>query len=921
MVACILSTRIWSTIVLCLSLHTVFAKQVHSKNLATIESTCPSRTINYITATLPQQCLRTDWSSTKSITTTGESSVTATSINPSTSTSATATNDEQDAESDPLSDKANFLSFEDWKAQMLQKSGQSPEHVAGSSINQRKETRGAGINNALDGYGEDGEIEIDFGGFPIPGAITNSALPTANSESASKIIGEAEDGGKPQKKSKEAGTTSKHRFNYASFDCAATVLKTNTGSKGSTSILSENKDSYMINACSLKNKFIIVELCSDINIDTLVLGNFEFFSSTFRSFRVSVADRYPVKSDKWENLGTFEARNTRGIQSFLVENMRIWARYLRIEFLTHYGAEYYCPVSLLRVHGKTMIDDWKGEVKASQGDDDADDEEEVEETAAEQVATASMMDSKPSSTEIPTQIPTEIVKGEPEGSPDYSFYDDKCPRISLPGPLVEQVELLSSQCDSHWRFCNMAKVQRVKYTSIVYPDVRVSVESNQPSQPVTGKDEKAKADNPKRQGSQVSVSSISKLSTQSDATAKIPSMSTTAKASQQPSEPTAAIKSSESRSATSAKSNTNAIASTVPQDSFFRSIHKRLQQLEANSTLSLQYIEEQSRILREAFNKVEKRQLLKTSSFLETLNATVLHELRQFKLQYDQIWQSTVLELSAQREQSQREVTALSQRLTLLADEILWQKRLAILQFTLILLCLALVVFSSRNNATGIPTFDLPLLQNMVNKSSDLVRLARSTSRPTTPLDLSSSSTSHQPPLQPWTTQFKPLPNHHLSDGDGDEEEAAAEAAAVLRTAETNPHHSGTTSAEDDLDPDPDPDPDPDAEAAYQLPTPTSELDEEHRPGQTGMQSIPAPALALGSALRHAHSDLSLRKELSFPLSLPFDGDGVDEEGIDEEIEEQESTEEEEDGEDDDEEEAGALARKNVHSRHAIVEK
>ena len=48
--------------------------------------------------------------------------------------------------------------------------------------------------------------------------------------------------------------------------------------------------------------------------------------------------------------------------------------------------------------------------------------------------------------------------------------------------------------------------------------------------------------------------------------------------------------------------------------------------LESNSTLSLLYIEEQSRILRDAFNKVEKRQLSKTSNFLENLNVTVLQD-------------------------------------------------------------------------------------------------------------------------------------------------------------------------------------------------------------------------------------------------------------------------------------------------------
>jgi len=139
-------------------------------------------------------------------------------------------------------------------------------------------------------------------------------------------------------------------------------------------------------------------------------------------------------------------------------------------------------------------------------------------------------------------------------------------------------------------------------------------------------------------------------------------------------------------------------------------MHKRLSLLEANSTLSLQYIEEQSRILRDAFAKVEKRQLLKTSSFLETLNSTVLSELREFRNQYDQIWQSTVLELSAQREVSAREAVAFSGRLSMLADELVWAHRIAYLQFILLALCLGLVIF--RSNASA-PLEQLGLLQSL----------------------------------------------------------------------------------------------------------------------------------------------------------------------------------------------------------------
>jgi len=35
----------------------------------------------------------------------------------------------------------------------------------------------------------------------------------------------------------------------------------------------------------------------------------------------------------------------------------MWVKYIKLEFNTHFGNEHYCPVSLLRVFGKTMMED------------------------------------------------------------------------------------------------------------------------------------------------------------------------------------------------------------------------------------------------------------------------------------------------------------------------------------------------------------------------------------------------------------------------------------------------------------------------------------------------------------------------------------------------------------------------------------
>ena len=771
-------------------------------------ATCQSRVANYITHTLPQQCLRTDRvaanatqsSHANATKTDNGETVSGTSIEPPIQTSA-STGENATAFTDPLGssvlspsssstispdgtepspsgpetlleaqgetgsalDNVNFLSFEEWKKQNLAKSGQSPENVAQPRNSPASGDRERpGVNNALDSLGEENEIELDFSGFG--GAASASSEP---SPASTETDGATSPTSQPLR-SKDAGKTCKERTNYASFDCAATILKSNSECKSASSILVENKDSYMLNTCSANNKFFIVELCDPILVDTVVLANYEFFSSIFQHFRVSVSDRYPVKIDKWRDLGTFEGRNSRQVQAFLIEHPQIWARYLRIEFLSHYGGEYYCPVSLLRVHGTTMLEEYRHEEEVARGEN-VDEEAvlEVEATATSAIALETVDSSHETSEEK-----TEAVPGV-EGAPFNGTAHEPVPIASLPTteePGKEQASAPSPSAfigNSSELLASMEVPQVAEMTcainvteSNVEPasQINASETSRQPNQTI------AKQDSVQNIIAMTTSSPALNLSTSrsgfeppnpdpssgmnaSETTSETPldktfnttftianaddtSMSISASSTTATSSPTTTAangKSTESTAATpSSSSNSTRPAATasssVPappqpstQESFFKSINKRLQQLESNSTLSLQYIEEQSRILRDAFSKVEKRQISATTTFLSNLNQTVMTELRGFRQAYDQLWQSTVIELEGQREQYQREMLALSTRLTLVADELVWQKRMGIVQSTLLLLCLALVLFARTGNGNGY--LEVPLMQQMMNKS------------------------------------------------------------------------------------------------------------------------------------------------------------------------------------------------------------
>lgn len=153
------------------------------------------------------------------------------------------------------------------------------------------------------------------------------------------------------------------RFNYASLDCSARVHMSHRSAKSSSSILSSKRDRYMLSPCKSSKQFVVVELCDDIRIDTVQLANFEFFSGVFKDFNVSVAKTWSTGADGWTLAGSYKAKNVRGVQSFHPPTfLRDFYRYIRIDFLTHYGNEYYCPVSLLRVYGLTHLEQWKWDI-------------------------------------------------------------------------------------------------------------------------------------------------------------------------------------------------------------------------------------------------------------------------------------------------------------------------------------------------------------------------------------------------------------------------------------------------------------------------------------------------------------------------------------------------------------------------------
>ncbi|KAI1331320.1 hypothetical protein F5Y16DRAFT_361176 [Xylariaceae sp. FL0255] len=694
--------------------------------------TCESRSVNYITHTLPQQCLTTSPTPTST-------PPAVESLNLSTPTAAGEPHDELDSDGEDLSTGA-FMSFEEWKAMVVANSG--PDALE-PRANRNKHRRADGIpGDGFDTLGDEGEISFDFDAYTdkFSEMASSTRLPEQVKAVEQPVEKATPDEGLNYQRSKDAGTTCKERFSYSSFDAGATVKKTSPGAWNPTSILVENKDAYMLLECRTPNKFFIVELSDVILVDTVVIANFEFFSSNTRHFRVSISDSYPVKADKWKVLGTFEAQNMKGIQPFLIENPQDWARYLRIEILSHYGNEFYCPISLLRVHGLRMLDSWK-QVDPSdlEGDDESPSEaiEQVAEVVEEQYLepVAIEEDIPDNVTFVPEQsiwtpywdksyfeytFVSENMSAQLDtsGLDSSSHGEDEQPDApTTTNPAATTLNEQASSIASSTSFNTSTGEQTAKVlgevsttdsTTASALDKSTGSITNIPTitsspiaSPTSPASEETHADPTISQPSseQMTTQSSSKSKTSIPTSMKPPSSRSSSKASSgTPTTP---------RNKTSTSTSAG-IPSPTMQDSFFKALTKRLQVLESNTTLSLQYIEAQSTFLQEALAKLERKQIAKVDRFLDRLNNTMMNELRDMRTLYEQLWQSTVIALDTQREQTEREMVALSSRVGVLADSLGVLKTQVMVQSVLLLGCLVilvLVIFSPSVSSSAVESF------------------------------------------------------------------------------------------------------------------------------------------------------------------------------------------------------------------------
>ncbi|OZJ03468.1 hypothetical protein BZG36_02726 [Bifiguratus adelaidae] len=611
-----------------------------------------------------------------------------------TSSSATIQSSTASSTSSHTSDKASspiLLSFEEWRDRFLRMEEAKKEKQ--KQQRQAVRSRGKGQNTGIKIDSLDGGFGDDVGAM-FEGSGQGWSLEDTyfGQKSKGDVLGDldhddeainvdvlrrrenADHHGAPVREEVNPLKKLKDRYNYASVDCAATILSSNKDAKGAHSVLSESKDMYMLNKCD-SEKFLIVDLCEEVLIDSIVLANFEFFSSTFRDFRVSVSNRYPPK--EWIPLGNWTARNTRDLQVFQVEDGINWFQYMKIEFLTHYGREYYCPLSLLRVYGTPQYEYYNVVEKPKMAGDEEDEPmvavvEEVTtsgpiretEGVSEHTKVESPMSANTGATPTPNE--TDSVLEQLEALDKRPLTTGLSGSLNTLFPSSSSAEMCETLECLEALFAEPrdgSSVTTANTFTVTTPAVSFPSQTTLPSS-------EGSADNP--------VSSSTQQRSESSLASSI-------------SFPTSSIKSEPTGTNTDAllaqlSKALNSGSGAGPQESIYKTIMKRLALLELNATLSQRYLEEQNKMLQELFIKVDDRQKDRMKVVLSHLNDTATRRIDRLRRKYEQLYQTTLVELATSQDETAKALANMNNKLHIMADELLFEKRLTFIQLLLLLI-------------------------------------------------------------------------------------------------------------------------------------------------------------------------------------------------------------------------------------------
>ncbi|KAJ1835611.1 hypothetical protein LPJ63_000956 [Coemansia sp. RSA 2711] len=448
----------------------------------------------------------------------------------------------------------------------------------------------------------------------------------------------------------------KDRFNYASADCAAVVLKANREARGLTAILNSKKDQYMLNECSARNKHVVIELCDDILLDTFVLGNYEFFSSTFKDLIVYVSDRYPPKDGRWTQIGHFQAYNSRDAQVFPVEDPKIWAKYIKIEFASHYGREFYCPLTVFKAYGATQMEQYRKE----------EEEEDLLEPATLTVDTLAGIPRYP--LRLPYYQQKQPLRIAGSVSPAKAYLQD------MQGLVNEYQVRDRSEPTPASRAAPMPRVPDLPWDQSGQVDVADDNDDR-----AYGDDEDDDDDDyEEEEDAQSMATPLPGVSAAADGAAQV--------ARKNDGRSQAAADEAPTRGPHGPANRTQR-----GQESIFKTIMRRLSRVERNVTLAYHYLEEQHMIFNLVLQQVEMNNLETMKLAIDQLNHTSAKQMQSLTALSEEVWRAILYDLEEYQQKTQSEMGEMGSRLEFLAEEVLFEKRMNVAQLVLLLTIVAMI--------------------------------------------------------------------------------------------------------------------------------------------------------------------------------------------------------------------------------------
>ena len=346
--------------------------------------------------------------------------------------------------------------------------------------------------------------------------------------------------------------------------------------------------------------------------------------------------------------------------------LRDFYRIIRIDFHSHYGSEYYCPLSLLRVYGLTQLEEWQWETweaesRAKRSVEEASSPIEV---AAERPKPAQTPPSESLSTANASETPSPITTGNNDsstvGSP--SITSGSIPTAAdIPsspefGSLSSSSRANSASPDS---FPPKTETQDVSHDSSRHRSdpvyhTPVSLSSSLPSSHAHS-----------------TASDTHSSSIFIDLTQSVSSSSSSSYSASPSSRGSAAAPDSGSLSTLSPSYLPPSPPVSTGGESIYRTIMNRLTALEANTTLYARYVEEQTTGMREVL-----RRLTEDLGRLEGIVSCVILfttvpplTLAQGKAQA-QLYHRSVVELEKQTQRLEAEQRLLLHRVDYLTDEV-----------------------------------------------------------------------------------------------------------------------------------------------------------------------------------------------------------------------------------------------------------